>query len=205
MVREIQERPLDERVRSWIAAGNVERATDELLRTLGPEVLGFLYGILDSEADADEVFGAASERVWRSLGRFQWRSTLRTWIYVIARNEAVRFLQGARRRHAGHVTPSALEKALVAVRATTRSTRKSEKRDRLLQLRAELPPDDRMLLVLRVDRDLAWEDIALTFLSEEQQADHEQVQREAARLRKRFQLVRKRLADRARQQGLLPK
>jgi RNA polymerase sigma-70 factor (ECF subfamily) len=205
MVRETSGTPLDRRVRHLLVAGESDRAASELLRELGPEVLGFLCGILDGDADADEVFGATSERVWRGLGKFQWRCSLRTWLYVIARNEAIRFARGARRRREQHLTPSRLEDVVMAVQATTRSTRKSEKRNKLLQLRAELPEDDRVLLVLRVDRDLPWEDIALTFLPDAEQGDLVRVQREAARLRKRFQLIRKRLADRARAEGLVPK
>ena len=194
---------LDEQVRGWVVQGDVSRATTELLRSLGPEVLGFLYGILDSEADADEVFGATSERVWKALHGFQWRCTLRTWVYVIARNEAVRFLKGARRRNQGHVTPSELEDAIVAIRDTTRSTRRTEKDDKLAMLRNELATDDRALLVLRVDREMAWEDVALTFLSESDGATSDRVRREAARLRKRFQIVRRRLTERAREEGLI--
>jgi RNA polymerase sigma-70 factor (ECF subfamily) len=61
-----------------------------------------------------------------------------------------------------------------------------------------------MLLVLRVDRGLAWEDIALTFLDDPEAASEEDKKREAARLRKRFQIVKKRLGERAREVGLLP-
>jgi RNA polymerase sigma-70 factor (ECF subfamily) len=194
----------DASVREALAAGNLALAVTELLRSLGPEVFGFLRGVLASEADADEVFAATSERVWRSLPAFQWQSSLRTWVYVIARHEMLRHLDGARRRERGRVTPSALEDVVAAVRTETRSALRSDKRSKLRALRDELPVDDRTLLILRVDRDLEWDAIARAFLPEGDLAGDEAIRRESARLRKRFQIIKKRLAERARQEGLLP-
>jgi RNA polymerase sigma-70 factor (ECF subfamily) len=195
----------DERVRAAILAGNVDDAVTEVLHSLGPEVFGFLRGALGNEPDADEVFALTGERIWRSLAGFRWQSTLRTWVYVIARHEMLRFLRGARRHRVGRVTPSALEDVVAAVRTETLSALRTEKRSKLEALRDELPVDDRTLLILRVDRSLKWEDIARAFLPDPDRQTEEQLRREAARLRKRFQLVRQRLTDRAREEGLLPK
>jgi len=193
----------DDNVRAALGAGDVDAAVTHVIRRLGPEVFGFLRGALGSDSDADEVFAAVSERVWRSLARFQWECSLRTWVYVVARNEMVRHSQNARRRNAQCVTPSALDAVVAAVRTETLSALRSERRNKLRALRDELSVDDRALLILRVDRDLQWEEIARAFLSDDG-ATAERVQREAARLRKRFQLIKKRLADRAREEGLLP-
>ncbi|MGH7296105.1 MAG: RNA polymerase sigma factor [Polyangiaceae bacterium] len=200
-----ESRPLapEERVRAMVSAGDVSRATTAVLRDLGPEVFGFLRGALGDEADADEVFAATSERIWRSLSAFRWQCTLRTWAYVIARNEIARFIQGKKRRNAGRVTPSELDHVVAAVRTETQSALRSEKRDKLRALRDELPVDDRTLLILRVDRGLEWEAIARAFLEDPEGCSEEQIKREAARLRKRFQLVKRRLSDRAREEGLL--
>jgi RNA polymerase sigma-70 factor (ECF subfamily) len=195
----------DHCVRDALAAGNLGLAVTELLRSLGPEVFGFLRNVLGSEADAEEVFAATSVRVWRSLAGFEWQSSLRTWVYVIARREMLRHLRGARRHAQGRVTPSALEDLVAAVRTETRSALRSEKRNKLRALRDELSVDDRTLLVLRVDRDLQWEEIARAFLPDVDGATDEAIRRESARLRKRFQIIKKRLADRAREEGLLPK
>jgi RNA polymerase sigma-70 factor, ECF subfamily len=59
------------------------------------------------------------------------------------------------------------------------------------------------LLVLRVDRQLSWGDIALAFVDEPATCSDDERRREAARLRKRFQLGKERLAKRARAEGLL--
>jgi RNA polymerase sigma-70 factor, ECF subfamily len=193
----------EERIRALVVAGNVNRAANEIVRELGPEVFGFLRGALGSDADADEVFAVASERIWKAIGAFQWQCSLRTWVYVIARNETARFLRRGGRRNGKMASASELDRVVAAVRTETLSALRSEKFNKLKALRDELPVEDRMLLILRVDRDLSWEDTARAFLGEAEAWQDELIKREAARLRKRFQLVRQRLTKRARAEGLL--
>ncbi len=184
--------------------GDLRAAATLIIRELGGEVFAFLRGVLHDEGDADEVFAATSERLWRSLPAFEWRSSLRTWLYVIARNEAARFALGAKRRNVGRVPPAELENVVAAVRTETISALRTAKRDKIRALWGELSVDDRTLLILRIDRDLEWIDIARIFLTnDEQTCTDDELTREAARLRKRFQLIKRRLAQRAREEGLL--
>jgi RNA polymerase sigma-70 factor (ECF subfamily) len=195
--------PLDVRVRALVTAGDTIRAATEALRALGPEVLGFLVGVLGSDADADEAFAATSERLWRSLSTFEWRCSLRTWMYVIARREAERFRRGAQRHVRGRVSASELDEVVARVTTRSRSALRSERRSAVARLRDELPEDDRAILVLRVDRGLAWDEIALAFLDDPNSSSDQARRREAARVRKRFQLIKERLAARARAEGLV--
>ena len=187
----------DERVRALLAARETGEAATLALRELGPEVLGFLSGVL-GDADADEVYSAWSERLWRSLKGFEGRCSLRTWMYVLARREISRFRKGARRHAEGRVPLSELADVLPDARSRTRSTVATEKQRQLTALRDELPIEDRTLLILRVDRKLAWDEIALAFADIPETFSDEDRRREAARLRKRFQLVKQRLVARAR-------
>ncbi|HEX3758821.1 MAG TPA: hypothetical protein VHW23_08955, partial [Kofleriaceae bacterium] len=57
---------LDHRVRELLLAGDTRGAATHVLRELGPEILGFLSGVL-GDADGDEVYSAWSERLWKSL------------------------------------------------------------------------------------------------------------------------------------------
>jgi RNA polymerase sigma-70 factor (ECF subfamily) len=195
---------LDERARELVADGDVGRAVVDVLRAHGPEVMGFLVGVLRSEHDADDVFSAVSTRLWRSLGSFEWRCTLRTWIYVIARREIARYRSSNRRFLDGRVPISEIEDVVKAITSEAHRTHRSTARsDRLASLRDELSEDDRALLVLRVDRALPWEDVALAFVEDPESASPADLQRESARLRKRFQLVKSKLATRAREEGLV--
>ena len=189
---------LDEQIRRLLAVGDVSQATTLAIRELGPEVLGFLSGVLGDDDDADEVFSRFCVRLWRSLKGFEGRCALRSWMYVLARQGIGRFRRGERRHANGRVPISELEEVLEAVRTRTRSTLVAERRNALAQLRNELPIDDRTLLILRVDRTLQWEDIALAFATDPEACTDEDKKRESARLRKRFQLIKRRLVARAR-------
>ena len=118
---------------------------------------------------------------------------MRSWSYIIARREASR----CRARHARDgVQQTTLSKAdQVAARiGSTSVTFSTTRRDQLDGLRASLSDEDRDLLVLRVERGLAWKEIAAAFL-EEHQADPEAIGKEAARLRQRFRSIRVRVAS----------
>ena len=188
---------LDDRIRELLDRGRIEDATTLSLRVLGPEILGFLSGVLNDD-DGDEVFSAFSECLWRSLERFEWRCTLRTWAYMIARHEISKFRRGERRHVEGRVPLSELQDIVEAVRKT-RTTLAAERRRTLARLRDELSIEDRMLLILRVDRGLAFDDIARAFADDAETLGNDEVRRESARLRKRFQLVKRRLMARARE------
>jgi RNA polymerase sigma-70 factor (ECF subfamily) len=190
-------RELDERVRSLLEAGETGAAATLALRELGPELLGFLSGVL-GDSDADEVFQTLSERLWRSLKGFQGRCSIRTWTYVLARHEIGRFRKGLRRYAERRVPISEIKDLLEAARTRTRSTIATNKERQLAALRDELPVEDRTLLILRVDRNLAWDDIALAFADTPEAFSDEDRKREAARLRKRFQLIKQRLVARVR-------
>lgn len=77
------------------------------------------------------------------------------------------------------------------MRSRTAPWLRTEVKDAFAELRASLSEEERELLVLRVDRDLSWDEAA-TILGEP-----------APRLRKRFQALKDKLRARARAQGLL--
>jgi RNA polymerase sigma-70 factor (ECF subfamily) len=97
---------------------------------------------------------------------------------------------------------SALEQPL---RSDTASYLKTQRRSRIAALRDSLPCEDQELLVLRVDRQLAWNDLARILLHVEGGAaiTDEALKREAARLRKRFQTLKAQLYEMGRREGLI--
>jgi RNA polymerase sigma-70 factor (ECF subfamily) len=197
---------LEERLTTLCARSDYRGAAAEAVRAYGPEIYGFLRAVLASEDDAAEAFSEFAEALWRGLPSFRWDSTARTWAYAIARNVSrARQRDLARRRARLEDADSAfIEGVAQNVRTETLSFLRTEKRSRLEALRDALPPEDRMLLVLRVDRALEWKDLARVFAEDHgREQDEGHLAREAARLRKRFQLVKERLREMARAEGLL--
>jgi RNA polymerase sigma-70 factor (ECF subfamily) len=74
-------------------------------------------------------------------------------------------------------------------------------RSEIRRLREELPQPDQMLLILRINKEIDWSDIAAALAEEDLEPD--ELKREAALLRKRYQLVKETLRKLARERGLL--
>ena len=199
---------LEADLRSLCARGDLDGAATLVVRGYGPELFGFLLAVHGNEVDAGDSFSDLAEAVWRALPRFAWESTARTWAYAIARNVMrVRKRDAVRRRRRVVNGASSLEGVVQQVRTETLSFLRTEKRTRITALRDALSEEDRMLLVLRVDRGLAWSDIARALGGEvdsDEDADATTVAKDAARLRKRYQAVKDRLRAAARREGLLP-
>lgn len=71
----------------------------------------------------------------------------------------------------------------------------------MAEIRNALPEPDRVLLILRVDREVPWHELARVFLASEDPTPAD-VKRESVRLRKRFQWVKARIREKAQARGL---
>ena len=74
--------------------------------------------------------------------------------------------------------------------------------ERVAELRESLEPDDQTLLILRVNRALSWKDVAMV-LEAIPPDDEAGLDRGAARVRQRFQAIKKRVRELAKRHGLL--
>lgn len=175
---------------------DLELATTLALRGYGPEIHAFLVGFQRSESDANEAFSLFSERVWKGLASFDWQSSFRTWAYAVARNVSLSYRAQAGKR-GGRFVPlpegSFLSELAESARSDTRSYLRTEVKDRVQRLRESLTEDEQMLLTLRVDRNLAWLDLARVLRDEEGNPSSDQLAKDAAKLRKRFQTIKEKL------------
>jgi RNA polymerase sigma-70 factor (ECF subfamily) len=177
----------------------LDGAATRALESYGPELYGFLVTYLGNEADAAEVFSQVGEDLWNGLPSFALGCSVRTWLYVLARHAAARFRRSPWNRRTGD---SRLHALVESVRTRTQPWLRTDVKDRFRTLRDALDPEDRSLLVLRVDRRLSWEEVARVTLSLEA-PDAVVLERESARLRKRYQALKEELRERAREAGLV--
>ncbi|NWF69091.1 MAG: RNA polymerase sigma factor [Chloroflexi bacterium] len=70
-----------------IAAGDV-RALDALYARHGAALLSFLIARLGDRQSAEEVLQDTMMAAWREAHNFRHESSIRTWLFVIARNRA---------------------------------------------------------------------------------------------------------------------
>jgi len=196
----VERRELEQTIQEACQQQDWQAAATLALRGYGPEVLGFLIGLENSEQRGRDVFSTFCEDLWRGLPGFGWDCSLRTWIYCVARHACFREKRNERRRPRGiplSQAPAVAEIAL-QVRSGTHTFQRTEVKERVRRLREALPTADRMLLILRVDREMSWRDLARVVLGEGPNAV--ELEREAVRLRKRFQLVKERLRAGLREQ-----
>ncbi len=187
-------------VRRQCEQGRAPEAVATALELYGAEVYGLLVGLCRGRDEADDAFSLFAEGLWQSLPTFEWKCSLRTWVYVIARRCASELQRKARRPHVALSEAGEVSALIARIRTETAPYRRTDVKSRLAELRASLPQDDQLLLVLRLDRELAWDDLARVFAGDD--ADAETLKRESARLRKRFQIVKDRLVELGRKEGL---
>jgi hypothetical protein len=179
---------LEQGVRHLAASGRVPRAVEMVLSVHGAELFGFLVAVLHDQRQAANVYADASKAMERALGSATWTCSVRTFAYAIVRRELVRHRRlnpGPRReRRLDSVSPQ-----------STRPRRPVAVSTAVAELRRRLADEDRELLILRVDRQLDWEDIAISSLGWD--ATREALAQEAARVATRVREIRRQLAEAA--------
>jgi RNA polymerase sigma-70 factor (ECF subfamily) len=197
---------LEQRIRALCETGDKKRAATLLLEGYGREVFGFLVARLRDREAASDVFSQFTEDLWRGLEGFRWQCSARVWSYTLARHAASRYIDDVRRRRGRNVPLSRagpLSEIAERIRTGTRAGAQTEARSRIAQLRESLPVDDQTLLILRVNRKLGWREIAQIMLRDGESPNDEELAKEAARLRKRYQLAKDKLRQMAVEQGLV--
>src|SRR4051794_41542359 len=76
----------------------VQPTTSDALEQYRRELTGYCYRMLGSAFDAEDAVQETMLRAWRSLERFEGRSTLKSWLYRIATNVSFDALAGRERR-----------------------------------------------------------------------------------------------------------
>lgn len=184
---------LEEQIESLRRKGDFHAAATKAVEGYGPEVFGFLVTTLRNEHDASDVFSQACEDLWRGMGQFEGRCTMRAWLYTLARHARARLCRSPHRRPGRQVALSEVSDVAERVRSRTLPHLRTSVKDQFAAIRDSLSEDDRALLVLRVDREMSWREIAHAFSNNDDSDDT--LRRVEARLRKRFQFVKDSIRD----------
>jgi RNA polymerase sigma-70 factor (ECF subfamily) len=185
---------VEETVKARLAGGDLRGAATEALRAFGPKILGYLQAVLKDEADAADAFSIFAEHLWRGLQTWRGQSSLKTWAFKLAWNAALNLKDEAWRRRGRRFRTG--EASRLAEEIRTRTAVKVERQKQALDaLRAELTEEEQTLLVLRIDQQLSWEEIA--------EVMGDEAPLEAAALRKRFERLKEKLTKLAKERGLV--
>ncbi len=195
---------LEQEIQQRLDRGDHDGAATVAVRGYGPEIFGFLHLFHRNHQDAADVFAIFSERLWRDLRTFRRECSFRTWAYTIARHSALNYKRDRDRRQARErCLPEGSELSAIVeqIRSEPPTYLGSTAQAKLAAIRESLPTDEQTLLVLRVDRNLSWKEIAMVLHDDAQPLDEAGVQQASARLRKRFELLKNRLRDQMRSLG----
>jgi RNA polymerase sigma-70 factor, ECF subfamily len=184
-------------LREQAGRGDLAAVATRGLATYGAEILGYMAAA-GEEVDVDEAFAAFAAALWSALPRFRWDSSFRVWAYGIARRVALASRRRARAAARRAAPTAALAEVMARVRSTTAPFLRTTVRAELSRLRAALGEEERALLILRVDREMAWIEIARVFAAEDEAPDEAELRRRATTLRKRFERLKARLAEQLR-------
>lgn len=189
---------LEAPIRTACDAGDHAAAVTLALRLYGTELLGFLRALAHDGDLAADAFSELSADLWRDLPKFRWASSLRSWMYVVARNCLYALRRDPRRRTDRNLPLSVAPDVAQALRTATREIQRTEVKDEFRALREELDPEEHELLLLRLDRELSWKEIARITGAADEDLDAR-----AATLRKKFERARDRLKKLAVERGLI--
>lgn len=187
---------LEEQVRALLARGQDRDAASVAIRALGPQVLSYLSATLRSDSDAHDVFSQFAEDLWKGLPGFRGDCSLRGWAYRLAWHASARFLRDPYRQRGRRLETSEASRIAQEVRSTL-GLDEAWRSERVALLRDALEPEERTLLILRIDRGLSWHEVALV-LAEDGGAPPSEVA-----LRKRFERLKGKLGKAAKDYGLL--
>jgi RNA polymerase sigma-70 factor, ECF subfamily len=161
-----------------------ERAYGELVGPHRSALHAHCYRMLGSLEDADDALQDALLRAWRGLGRFEGRSSIRTWLYKIATNSCLQLAARRPRRRlpSGHgpaaaphtppgeplaesvwIEPYPDESLALEDRATAPAARYEQREALELAFVAtlqHLPPQQRAVLLLREVLDYSAREVA---------------------------------------------
>ena len=136
-------------------AGNTE-AFDELVTKYRAKVYTMLYGMVRNENDAWDLAQEGFLQAWRSIQKFEGRSSFYTWLHRLAANLAIDSLRRKGRRVEVELD-DAIPCSLPSPRANYRRT---EIRQHINAALAQLSSQHRAVIILKEIEDLQYQEIA---------------------------------------------
>lgn len=186
LLRGLARRRAERRIGALQAVGHQDAAAEASIRSFGPELVGYLRAVVGDEQQAADAFGACAQQIWLRRDRPGHLSPY-LWCYRLAWQAA----RGACERAGGAATRAEPPPWVTAAMASGEELPLGDLLARLTPVpgpgggapRAQVTAYERSLLVLRIGRRLAWEEIAWVLGEEGEKPDAAAVERRFAQLR----------------------
>jgi RNA polymerase sigma-70 factor (ECF subfamily) len=116
-----------------------------------------IRNIVESHEDTDDVLQNTFIKAYRNIGKFESRSSLFTWVYRIATNEALTFKKSASRKATESLPVYGMSAAEPSV---SNDNTEEEILARLKEALQELPDRQRQVFCMRYYDELSYEEIS---------------------------------------------
>jgi RNA polymerase sigma-70 factor, ECF subfamily len=132
-----------------------EMAFREIVERYQSKVFSIIYGILRNHNDAEDIAQQVFAKIYFSIGNFDFRSSLLTWIYKITVNECYDYLRKKRVRKLVYESDFSvedaqrLESADPAVDPAPAVDRQLAQQDLVVKLLSRVSEEDRSLILLK--------------------------------------------------------
>jgi RNA polymerase sigma-70 factor, ECF subfamily len=189
--------PVEDAISGHLDRAELHEAATQALQAYGPAIFAYLVGILRDRDLADEAFCEFSEQLWRSIKLFRRECPFRAWAYKLAWCSAVHAMKDPYRRRGRRLESHELSQLVDSIRSATPMHVRTTVKDQFEVLRRSLEPEERALLILRVDRRLSWKEITIALATEEGSPGE-------PALRKRYERIKVKLRELAAQSGIVP-
>jgi RNA polymerase sigma-70 factor, ECF subfamily len=140
-------------------------ALDQLVGTLRPRALAAAMKVLRNSDDAEDAVQEAFVKIWKSLARFEGRSSFSTWAFRIVTNASLDLLRRNGNSHECHAFTDVEPEAAVEVEDRSERTPESDLAEHELQSLvrgaiAALPGLHRQAVELRELEDCSYQEMA---------------------------------------------
>jgi RNA polymerase sigma factor (sigma-70 family) len=152
-------RDVEQEVRVALAAGDVAGALTVLMRRFGDEIYRHCRHMVGPTL-VDEVHQAVFVQAFRDLPRFAGRSTLRSWLYAIARHRCLDALKLTRRWQRRFFGGAALPEAVDPAPTPDEHAEARRLSIALDAALARLKPEVRVAVLLRYQEGMSFEEMA---------------------------------------------
>jgi RNA polymerase sigma-70 factor (ECF subfamily) len=132
-----------------------EIAFREVVERFQSKVYSIIYGILRNRNDAEDIAQQVFAKIYFSIGSFDFRSSLLTWIYKITVNECYDYLRKKRVRKLVYESDFSAEESLrmensePATDPAPANDERIAKHDLVVKLLEKISPEDRSLILLK--------------------------------------------------------
>jgi RNA polymerase sigma-70 factor, ECF subfamily len=131
-----------------------EIAFREIVERYQSKVFSIIYGILRNHNDAEDIAQQVFAKIYFSIGNFDFRSSLLTWIYKITVNECYDYLRKKKVRKLVYESDFSEEDSLRMENSEQHSDkapidRALAQRDLVVKLLAKVSEEDRNLMMLK--------------------------------------------------------